>query len=197
MLGRLKGFGHVDFSTPEEAQRAISVLTGAQLMGRELRIDHAKRREDGVEGAEPRRAFGSGGSADGAAGGRKFASRDHSVFLGNLAWDVTEDLLKEMLDDVVGKGTYSTVRLAVDRESGRPKGYAHVDFNDAQSAGRAVAELNNLEVLNRQIRADLAQRKESSSPAGGSFGSGGGSRYSNNNSNSRGNVMDSGSYGAF
>lgn len=189
----------MDFSTPEEAQRAIGVLAGAQLMGRELRIDHAKRREEGVEGAEPRRAFGSSsGSAEGA-GGRKFASRDHSVFLGNLAWDVTEDLLKEMLDDVVGRGTYSTVRLAVDRDSGRPKGYAHVDFNDAQSAERAVAELNNLEVLKRQIRADLAQRKDSSSPASGggrSFGSGG-SRYSNNNSNSRGNDRDSGSYGAF
>lgn len=167
-------------------------------MGRELRIDQAKRRDDpAAAGGETPRAFGSMNS--GAGGVRKpAAGREHSVFLGNLAWDVTEELLKEMLDDVVGKGTYSTVRLAVDRDSGRPKGYAHVDFNDAESAERAVAELNNLEVLKRQIRADLAQRKDSfPSPgaAGGrSFGAGG-----NNNrySNSRGSKADSGSFGAF
>ncbi len=183
----MRGFGHVDFATSEEAERAIGVLSGAQLMGRELRIDHAKRREDAVAGGDAPRSF----SKDGA-GGRKVAGREHSVFLGNLAWDVTEDLLKEMLDDVVGKGSYSTVRLAVDRDSGRPKGYAHVDFNNAEFAERAVSELNNLEVLKRQIRADLAQRKDASPSVGGgrSFG-GGGNRYSNN----RGG--DSGSFGAY
>jgi nucleolin len=108
-----------------------------------------------------------------APGGRAPPS-EHSIFLGNLAWDVTPELVEDMVNDVLGPGLFTQVRLAFDRETGRQRGFGHVDFKDADSAERAVKELDGLEVNGRQLRADHAQRKEGG--GGGSFGGGGGGR---------------------
>jgi len=40
--GRSKGFGFVEMSTPEEAQKAISSLNGSDLGGRSISVDEAK-----------------------------------------------------------------------------------------------------------------------------------------------------------
>ena len=44
--GRSKGFGFVEFSTPEEAQKAIDELNGKDLDGRAVNVSMAKPRED-------------------------------------------------------------------------------------------------------------------------------------------------------
>ena len=68
MSGRPRGFGFVTMSTPEEAQKAIEALNGAQLGGRALTVNVARPREDrppggGGGGRGPRREFGGGGGA--------------------------------------------------------------------------------------------------------------------------------------
>ncbi len=40
--GRPKGFGFVEMSTPEEAQKAIAALEGTELDGRALTVNEAK-----------------------------------------------------------------------------------------------------------------------------------------------------------
>jgi RNA recognition motif-containing protein len=40
-----KGFGFVEFSSPEEAEKAMTALNGTQFMGRTLRMDEARPRE--------------------------------------------------------------------------------------------------------------------------------------------------------
>jgi RNA recognition motif-containing protein len=54
-------------STPEEAQKAIEALNGAQLDGRALTVNIARPREDRPPGGGgsrgPRREFGGGGGA--------------------------------------------------------------------------------------------------------------------------------------
>lgn len=35
---------------------------------------------------------------------------------------------------------------ALHRETGRPRGFGHIDFKDAATAERAITELNGLEV---------------------------------------------------
>src|SRR5438874_9645773 len=64
--GRPRGFGFVTMSTPEEAQKAISALNGAQLGGRALTVNIAKPREERPAGG---RGFGGGG---GGGGRREF-----------------------------------------------------------------------------------------------------------------------------
>jgi cold-inducible RNA-binding protein len=66
MSGRPRGFGFVTMSTPEEAQKAIEALNGAQLGGRALTVNIARPREDrppgGGGGRGPRRDFRGGGA---------------------------------------------------------------------------------------------------------------------------------------
>ncbi|MGV3772868.1 MAG: RNA recognition motif domain-containing protein, partial [Verrucomicrobiales bacterium] len=44
--GRPRGFGFVTMSTPEEAQAAITALSGQSVDGRELTVNIAKPREE-------------------------------------------------------------------------------------------------------------------------------------------------------
>ena len=63
--GRPRGFGFVTMSTPEEAQKAIAAMNGAQLDGRALTVNIARPREErpagGGGGRGPRRDFRGGG----------------------------------------------------------------------------------------------------------------------------------------
>jgi cold-inducible RNA-binding protein len=70
MSGRPRGFGFVTMSTPEEAQKAIEALNGAQLDGRALTVNIAKPREERPPGGGGggRREYGGGG---GGGGGRR------------------------------------------------------------------------------------------------------------------------------
>jgi RNA recognition motif-containing protein len=75
--GRPRGFGFVTMSTPEEAQKAIEALNGAQLGGRALTVNIARPREDrppggggGGGGRGPRREYGGSGGSGGGGGGR-------------------------------------------------------------------------------------------------------------------------------
>src|SRR5512144_3142941 len=61
--GRPRGFGFVTMSTPEEAQKAIAALNGAQLDGRTVTVNIARPRED-----RPARS-GGGGGGGGSRGG--------------------------------------------------------------------------------------------------------------------------------
>jgi RNA recognition motif-containing protein len=73
MSGRPRGFGFITMSTPEEAQKAIAALNGAQLDGRALTVNVAKPREErapGGGGGGGRREYG-GGSGGGSGGGRR------------------------------------------------------------------------------------------------------------------------------
>ncbi len=64
--GRSKGFGFVQMGTDEEAQAAISALSGKEQDGRALTVNEAKPREDRPRGG----GGGGGGSRGGYGGGR-------------------------------------------------------------------------------------------------------------------------------
>ena len=74
MTGRSRGFAFVTYSTPEEAQKAIEAMSGAQLDGRALTVNVARPKEERPAGGGgggrdrgPRREFGGGGG--GSRGG--------------------------------------------------------------------------------------------------------------------------------
>lgn len=56
MSGRSKGFGFVEMSTPEEAQKAIEMFDGKDFDGRTVRVNEARPME-----ARPPRTGGGGG----------------------------------------------------------------------------------------------------------------------------------------
>ncbi|WP_414528520.1 RNA recognition motif domain-containing protein [Nodularia chucula] len=65
--GQLRGFGFVEMGTDEEETAAIEALDGAEWMGRDLKVNKAKPRED-------RGSFGGGGG-NRSGGGGNFRSR--------------------------------------------------------------------------------------------------------------------------
>ena len=48
------------------------------------------------------------------------------------------------------------VRVAIDRRSGQPRGFAHADFIDVQSAERAKEHLEKKEVYGRRLKVDFS-----------------------------------------
>ncbi len=61
MTGRSKGFGFVEMSTEEEAEKATSLFNGKELDGRSITVNEARPQE-------PR--FNRGGRGGGYGGGR-------------------------------------------------------------------------------------------------------------------------------
>jgi RNA recognition motif-containing protein len=62
--GRSRGFAFVEFSTSEEAQRAVDLFHGKELGGRALTVNIARPREE-----RPPREGGGGGFRGGGGGG--------------------------------------------------------------------------------------------------------------------------------
>jgi RNA recognition motif-containing protein len=58
--GRAKGFGFVEMSTAEEAQKAISMFNGQDFMGRAITVNVAKPREDKPRSFDRNRGGGGG-----------------------------------------------------------------------------------------------------------------------------------------
>jgi RNA recognition motif-containing protein len=58
--GRMRGFGFVEMSTDAEEDAAITALDGAEWMGRDLKVNKAKPREDRGGGGGDRRGGGGG-----------------------------------------------------------------------------------------------------------------------------------------
>ena len=60
MSGRSKGFGFVEMSSDEEAQKAIEMWNGKEFEGRSLTVNEARPMEE-----RPRRDFNRGGGGGG------------------------------------------------------------------------------------------------------------------------------------
>jgi cold-inducible RNA-binding protein len=75
MSGRSRGFAFVTMSTPEEAEKAIQAMNGANLGDRALTVNIARPKEERPRGAGgggdrgPRREYGGGGGGGGYGGG--------------------------------------------------------------------------------------------------------------------------------
>jgi len=61
--GRSRGFGFVEMSSNDEAQKAIAALNGREVQGRQLNVSEAKERSD---------RGGGGGGGGGGRGGRRY-----------------------------------------------------------------------------------------------------------------------------
>jgi RNA recognition motif-containing protein len=66
--GRPRGFGFVEMSSKEEADRAIQMFNNHPLMGRPIAVNEARPRENGGGG-------GGGGSRGGYGGGSRGGDR--------------------------------------------------------------------------------------------------------------------------
>src|SRR5512136_2661505 len=85
------------------------------------------------------------------------------LFVGNLPYNVTEPELKEFFSPV---GPLSSVIIPVDRETGKRRGFAFVEFSDAAQAAEAIRRFNNQPFKERNLVINEARTRESRPDSG-------------------------------
>ncbi|KAI1943363.1 Nucleolar protein 13 [Ophidiomyces ophidiicola] len=120
-----KGFAYIDFSTSAAVPRAIA-LSEKLLLGRAVLIKDANNFSGRPEK--------SGDNKDDSAR-RPGNPASNKIFVGNLGFDVTKQILEEHYKSC---GGISHVHLATFEDSGKCKGYGWVEFDDLDAAEAAV-----------------------------------------------------------
>ena len=87
------------------------------------------------------------------------------LFVGNLPYDATEAEIREHFSTV---GNLSYVSIPLDRETGKKRGFAFVEFADAGQAQAAIQQFNNQPFKGRPLAVNEARAREAGPrPAGG------------------------------
>jgi cleavage stimulation factor subunit 2 len=73
----------------------------------------------------------------------------HDVFVGNVTFNTTEEQLQEIFSFV---GPIKNIRILTDQNTGRPKGFAFIEYSDANTALAAIRHLDGHELNNRKLR---------------------------------------------
>ena len=92
------------------------------------------------------------------------------LYVGNLPFSTTDEQLREMFEQ---HGATSSVNVIVDRETGRSRGFAFVEFETAESAQAAREALDGKEIEGRPLRVNEAYERGSRGGGGGGGGYGG------------------------
>jgi len=98
----------------------------------------------------------------------------NKLFVGNLSFDAVEDDLREAFAEC---GDVLSVKMPLDRETNRPRGFAFVEMADGEAAQTAMDSLNGRELLGRPLRISEAREQRGGGGGGGGRGGfGGGGR---------------------
>jgi RNA recognition motif-containing protein len=96
------------------------------------------------------------------------------LYVGNLSYSVTETDLREAFGaeglEVV------EVKIVMDRDTGRPRGFAFVEMATDEGAAQAIQNLNGRELMGRAVNVSEARERTGGGGGRGGFGGGGGFR---------------------
>ncbi|KAJ7551474.1 hypothetical protein O6H91_06G016800 [Diphasiastrum complanatum] len=142
--GHSEGYGFIEFATHGTAEKILQSYNGSQMPQTEqpFRLNWA--------------TFGIGER-------RPEPGNDHSIFVGDLAPDVTDQLLLETF-----RSRYPSVKgakVVIDALTGRTKGYGFVRFGDELERTRAMTEMNGVYCSSRPMRISTATPKKFLAPA--------------------------------
>src|SRR5215470_14533174 len=96
-----------------------------------------------------------------------------SLFVGNLNFQTSEGELRALFEPY---GAVTRVHMAMDRETGRARGFAFVEMPNDEEAAKAIAGLDGKQVNGRNLKVNEARPREQRSSGGGPRGGGGGHR---------------------
>jgi RNA recognition motif-containing protein len=80
-----------------------------------------------------------------------------NIYVGNLAYSVTDDDLREAF---AAYGEVSRASVIMDRETGRSKGFGFVEMPDDAAAESAIKALNDQPIGGRAVRVNEARPRE-------------------------------------
>jgi hypothetical protein len=100
------------------------------------------------------------------------------LYVGNLSYQTTEASLRSAFEE--GGRQVTEVAVMMDRETGRPRGFAFVRMGTEADAQAAIAQWNGRELDGRALRVNEAEDRPRTGGGGGGggrgFGGGGGGR---------------------
>ena len=76
-----------------------------------------------------------------------------TLFIGNMSFELSDQDLNDLFREIKN---VLDVRVAIDRRTGQPRGFAHADFTDVQSAELALQKLEGKELYGRRLRIDYS-----------------------------------------
>jgi RNA recognition motif-containing protein len=80
-----------------------------------------------------------------------------NIYVGNLSYGMSEN---ELRDAFSAYGEVSSVKILMDRETGRSRGFAFVEMPNQNEAEAAVAQLNGKDLDGRALRVNEARPRE-------------------------------------
>ena len=80
-----------------------------------------------------------------------------NIFVGNLAFTTTEHDLRQLFETY---GTVDAVRIMLDRDTGRSRGFGFVEMSDRHAAQDAIAGLNGTTLAGRTLTINEARPRE-------------------------------------
>lgn len=79
------------------------------------------------------------------------------LYCGNLPYSITQE---ELINIFENHGKVEKVKIVIDRETGRSKGFAFVTMPNLSEAESAAANLDGVEVSGRKLRVNEARKKD-------------------------------------
>ncbi|KAF9538638.1 hypothetical protein EC957_006375 [Mortierella hygrophila] len=182
--GRSKGVGYVEFYDEDSVAKAIA-LTGEKLLGIPVIAKH-------TESEKNRLALQAASQAQDAV--TEAASQtppvdlsQHRLYVGSVNFDLTEEDLKQVLEPF---GPIEFIKLHRDAETGKSKGFAFVQYKEAEHAKQAMERMNGYVLANRTIKVGLVTEKGSTQNQT-TTGSNNGYQYNNGQINNTISMDDS------
>lgn len=93
------------------------------------------------------------------------------LYVGNMSFKTTEDDLRQYFGQF---GSVADVYVAMDKMTGRPRGFAFVTMGTPEEAKLAAEKTNGVDLGGRPLTVNEARPKEESGGGGGGRGFGGG-----------------------
>ena len=80
-----------------------------------------------------------------------------NIYVGNLSYGMSEE---ELRDAFSAFGEVSSVKILMDRETGRSRGFGFVEMPNNAEATTAIAQLNGKDLGGRPLRINEARPRE-------------------------------------
>lgn len=141
-LTHIHRFGYVEFTNAEDATKAIDALNQQPFQGRRLSVQVHQPKEPLNRG---RKDF---------TGVERHNEPSKTLFIGNMSFDMSDKDLNDLFRDIKN---VVDVRVAIDRRTGQPRGFAHCDLLDIESATKAKEVLSGKEIHGRNLRVDFSR----------------------------------------
>ncbi|CAL5201776.1 unnamed protein product [Lathyrus oleraceus] len=138
---RSRRFAFVTMKTVEDANAAVEKLNGTQIGGREIKVNITEK------------PLTTTGGLSLQAEESQFVDSPYKVYVGNLAKNVTSDILKKFFSE---KGKALSAKVSRVPGTSKSSGFGFVTFSSDEDVETAISSFNNALLEGKKIRVNKA-----------------------------------------